>query len=77
MFSGALVEASAFAMVVKLHEGGHFDWSEWVKTLSQELAKEGDGKNKLRSPSTTTAPRITTSIGFEALEKIAVRKGAS
>ena len=39
-------EASAFAMVVKLHEGGHFDWSEWVKTLSQELAKEGDGKNK-------------------------------
>ena len=34
-------EAQAFAMVVKLHERGHFTWSEWAETLGAEI-KSGD-----------------------------------
>jgi nitrile hydratase accessory protein len=66
-------EASAFAMVVKLHEGGHFDWSEWVKTLSQELAKEGNGKNKPIAINDDSAAHYYE-YWLEALEKIAVDK---
>ncbi len=30
-------EASAFALVLKLHQGGHFTWPEWVDHLSAEI----------------------------------------
>ena len=30
-------EAQAFAMVVKLHEGGAFTWAEWAETLAAEI----------------------------------------
>jgi nitrile hydratase accessory protein len=30
-------EAQAFAMVVKLHEGGAFAWNEWAETLGAEI----------------------------------------
>ena len=30
-------EAEAFAVAVKLHEGGVFTWSEWAATLSAEI----------------------------------------
>ena len=38
-------EAQAFAMAVKLHEGGVFTWPEWAATLSAEIEaaqREGD-----------------------------------
>jgi nitrile hydratase accessory protein len=60
-------------MVVKLHENGHFDWSEWVKTLSQELAKEGDGKDKPIAVNDDSAAHYYE-YWLEALEKIAVEK---
>ena len=66
-------EASAFAMVVKLHEGGHFDWSEWVKALSQELAKDGDGKDEPIAINDESAADYYKHW-LEALEKIAVEK---
>ncbi len=31
-------EAQAFAMAVKLHEAGHFTWSEWAQALAGEIA---------------------------------------
>lgn len=31
-------EAKAFAIIVKLAEGGHFSWSEWVECFSKEVA---------------------------------------
>lgn len=42
-FDGELVfrepwEAQAFAMAVKLHEAGHFTWSEWAETFGAEIA---------------------------------------
>ena len=30
-------EAQAFAMGVKLHEGGAFTWTEWAETLGAEI----------------------------------------
>lgn len=35
-------QATAFAMVVKLHEGGLFTWAEWAETLGAELAANRD-----------------------------------
>ncbi len=35
---GAPWEARAFAIVVKMHELGHFSWPEWVEYLSAEIA---------------------------------------
>ena len=34
-------QAQAFAMVVKLHENGHFTWVEWGETLGAEIAAAG------------------------------------
>jgi nitrile hydratase accessory protein len=30
-------EAQAFALTLKLHEAGHFTWSEWAATLGAEI----------------------------------------
>lgn len=30
-------EAQAFALVVGLHNAGHFTWSEWVEVMSAEI----------------------------------------
>src|SRR5260370_32036702 len=30
-------EAGAFALVLKLYQGGHFTWPEWVEYLSAEI----------------------------------------
>ena len=35
-------EAQAFAMTVKLHEGGLFTWPEWAAALSQEITAAQD-----------------------------------
>lgn len=32
-------EAQAFAMAVRLHEQGHFTWTEWADYLSREIAQ--------------------------------------
>ncbi|GAC1299212.1 MAG: nitrile hydratase accessory protein [Myxococcales bacterium] len=34
-------EAQAFAMAVKLHEAGHFTWTEWAARLADEIAAAG------------------------------------
>jgi nitrile hydratase accessory protein len=33
-------EAQAFAMAVKLHEAGHFTWTEWAERLAAEIAAD-------------------------------------
>lgn len=32
-------EAQAFAMAVRLHEAGHFTWTEWAERLAREIAR--------------------------------------
>ena len=34
-------QAQAFAMAVRLHEQGHFEWSEWAAELSRQIAAAG------------------------------------
>jgi nitrile hydratase accessory protein len=34
-------QAQAFAMTLKLHEGGLFTWPEWVEIFSAEIAAAG------------------------------------
>ena len=37
-------EAQAFALVLRLYQGGHFTWPEWVEHLSAEIrAVRGEG----------------------------------
>jgi nitrile hydratase accessory protein len=61
-------EAQAFAMAVKLHEAGHFTWTEWAARLSAEIAaaaargEDGDGSRYYHH-------------WLSALEKIAAEKG--
>jgi len=31
-------QAQAFAMAVRLHEQGHFEWTEWAEYLSRSIA---------------------------------------
>lgn len=35
-------QATAFAMVIKLHEGGVFTWPEWAETLGAEISAHRD-----------------------------------
>jgi len=32
-------QAQAFAMVVRLHEAGHFTWVEWAATLADQIRR--------------------------------------
>lgn len=34
-------EAKAFALVVSMHQAGHFAWQEWVDQLAAEIAAAG------------------------------------
>ncbi len=34
-------QAQAFAMTVRLHEAGHFDWTEWAEKLGTEISRAG------------------------------------
>ena len=34
-------QAQAFAMTVRLHEGGLFTWAEWAEALSREVRRPG------------------------------------
>lgn len=40
-------QAQAFAMTVRLHEQGHFAWTEWAEYLSREIdqAPASDGSD--------------------------------
>ncbi len=33
-------EAKVFAVIVSLHQQGHFEWTEWAETISDEIAKD-------------------------------------
>jgi nitrile hydratase accessory protein len=33
-------EAKVFSLVVSLHQQGHFAWTEWAETISDEIAKD-------------------------------------
>lgn len=61
-------EARVFAMTLKAHEAGLFDWSEWAETLGAELHKD-DGL-----PEGATAPGYYDHW-LTAFEKLLTAKG--
>ncbi len=60
-------EAQAFALVVALHQAGHFTWPEWVAAISAEIRRaQADGDPDLG--------RTYYRHWLAAVEKIAVAK---
>ncbi len=33
-------EAKVFALIVSLHQQGHFEWTEWAATISDEIEQD-------------------------------------
>lgn len=61
-------QAQAFALTVKLHEAGHFTWSEWVRYLSREIAAGAPA-------GASGAETVYYLQWLAALEKLAADKG--
>ncbi len=63
-------QAQAFAMTVKLHEAGHFEWSEWVDYISAEIAEGAP-------PDEADDNAIYYRQWLSALERLVADKGLS
>ncbi|MEP6885548.1 MAG: nitrile hydratase accessory protein [Gammaproteobacteria bacterium] len=63
-------EARAFAMALRLHEGGLFTWSEWADALSQEI-------RAARVSHDTDLGDAYYQHWLRALEALVSRKGAA
>lgn len=63
-------QAQAFAMTVKLHEAGHFEWSEWVDYISAEISKGA-------APDEADDNAIYYRQWLSALERLVSDKGLS
>ena len=61
-------EAHAFALAVKLHEQGHFNWTEWSESLGREIAV---------GTRASTEDRFSDYYHFwyQALEQLVLSKG--
>lgn len=71
-------EAKVFAMVVSLHQQGHFAWTEWAATISDEIERD-----KANDPETPyyelwlrAAERIIDAKGLCAEADMAAKKNA-
>lgn len=74
-------QAGAFAMTLKLHEAGHFTWSEWATCLSQEIARaqakgDPDLGNTYYDHWMAALERIVTDKGVLSRESLLSRKEA-
>jgi len=71
-------EAKVFALIVSLHQQGHFEWTEWAETISNEIAND-----KGKQPETPyyelwlrAAERIIEAKGLCAAEDLSGKKDA-
>ena len=58
-------QGEAFALVVSLHRAGHFEWREWVETLTREIAADA----------AVPKPRSYYQQWLAALERLVAQKG--
>ncbi len=71
-------EAKAFALVVLLHQRGHFGWHAWVQALAAEIAQD-----RSRAQETpyyllwlTAAEQLVTARGLLDAEQLATLRAA-
>jgi len=70
-------QAQAFALALKLHEGGAFTWTEWAQALSEELARDpGDDGSRYYEHWVAALERLATSRNLTAPSELAARKDA-
>lgn len=74
-------EAQAFAMVVRLHEAGHFTWPEWATALTNQIkAAQAAGDPDLGDTYyrhwLAACEQLVTAKGLVASDELAQRKDA-
>jgi nitrile hydratase accessory protein len=73
-------EAQAFAMAVRLHEAGHFTWTEWAQRLAEEIKRAQASGDPDRGDTyyhhwLATLERLVAEKGLVATEELHRRKG--
>jgi nitrile hydratase accessory protein len=74
-------EAQAFAMAVRLHEAGHFTWTEWARALAEQIrtaqaAGDPDLGDTYYQHWLAALERLVAAKGLVTAEELAQRKGA-
>ena len=74
-------QAQAFAMAVRLHEAGHFTWTEWAAALAEQIQKaQAAGDPDLGDTYyvhwLAALERLVAAKGLVSAEELADRKGA-
>jgi len=72
-------EAQAFALVLKLHEDGHFTWSEWAESLSAaissaQLAGDSDDGSTYYSHWLSALETLVTTKKLSTTAELTTRK---
>ncbi len=72
-------EAQAFAMAVRLHERGHFTWSEWAGRLAAEIAAvrargEPDNGSQYYTHWLAALEKLVAEKGLLAARELEVRR---
>jgi len=68
-------QAQAFAMAVRLHEQGHFTWTEWAEALSEQIAAAGpEDTTEYYEHWLATLEVLATRTGLTSEQELAGRK---
>jgi nitrile hydratase accessory protein len=72
-------EAQAFAMAVRLHEAGHFTWTEWAERLAEEIKRAQAAGDPDRGDTyyhhwLATLERLVAEKGLVAADELRRRK---
>jgi nitrile hydratase accessory protein len=73
-------EAQAFAMAVRLHEAGHFTWTEWAAALAEQIrraqaAGDPDLGDTYYLHWLAALEQLVATKGLVSSEELAQRKG--
>lgn len=70
-------QAQAFAMTLKLYEGGAFTWSAWATSLSEELARDPhDDGSRYYEHWVAALERLVSAGSLAAPSELSARKDA-
>lgn len=70
-------QAQAFALTLKLHEGGAFTWVEWAEALSEQLAGDPtDDGSRYYEHWVAALERLTTGRNLATQGELVARKDA-